>query len=1159
MADVMHAIASIFSRPSASWGFDGIDKSGETSVKVEEDLKLNGDTLMTYDDSSDSDIEIVGVVKRHPQPQARPCLTLASSNPFTSDRTSKERTGRKREESFVDLARDESPKKKIKLDDEQEKNTTASLPNKDTVPSSSNSPTAHKKRPTMTSPELVKRLGNTIKAASHNSLNNHFRVTGSQQLSLKSSATPSSITPNTAPAMNRRRMPFEEDDDDDDVEDEQPLELRGSKSKPAAASSIFSRMWSEPNKPNGDLAASTPELAKKGHRQLATERPNNRNEIPDSTREDGKAPVVSDSITYQPFKPARASERPLTKAGGNLTKSENDRRSDASSPKSDSPSVRPTARLGGNLGTQRPVGNDFSSFLALSDSKPTIGHKENGHSANTHATTPRRNSRLKAVDIEEERHRMQRQEDARKRQEELTAKIKKAAVPERLIERNSINNPQPERTITASVPVEAHDNRPGSKALSEVLLSPEELRKKEEAANARKQADLRREREARQRAQEKSDAERRAWEEKHKALEARRAEERRKQTQAQKEANIMSERMNALSKLGQVKKPPKAVENATKTNHESKSSFGGLLEEVSARPRTMQSPSLFEIKDTTSEPSPATHQAGPGLHPTASTKSETTLPNRSASTEHTDATKACRIPQKEEQNEREGKAEKEREQRQTADATTPASQLRLTSLALPKGPVSLNGAIGQNLLAQAELPIPKSAVEPGRPLAGQYQVGKRSLGEILAQDIDLVKWRTTGITYKEIFKLFEKKYQQRRGEDAFRSRYKQVKQALDDNSIPSALREQGYDGCEEARQEINRILHGSWPLATAAGPSALPQTGGRRAPVKKGPPAKAFHSTSNDRGTVVSPASSFGSGTLEGSPAPEASQDRTDLSERPTTGGKVLNEKALFYYLEGVREAWEQDVAEEKAQREPSPFADDDYASFAYQVERRELCQEAIEEDENIDDMIWVRCDRPFDRLRDANKEAIKQIFRGPEGRSPAVDTRHGFEHKTEINNGMAFHELKGKHGGVRQVQVSRIVQTLQPGVFPQNKDGWAERTAFVVKQRTVVEPKDDMFEETRADEVRERISETDVESTLYTVLDLANTAAIKKFVEMTFTSNSVNLTQRQIEIQEAEQQLMKNLDEYDLFHESAGDDSGLKTVDVWVEEVELVGPRNLY
>jgi hypothetical protein len=65
-------------------------------------------------------------------------------------------------------------------------------------------------------------------------------------------------------------------------------------------------------------------------------------------------------------------------------------------------------------------------------------------------------------------------------------------------------------------------------------------------------------------------------------------------------------------------------------------------------------------------------------------------------------------------------------------------------------------------------------------------------------------------------------------------------------------------------------------------------------------------------------------------------------------------------------------------------------------------------------------------------------------------------------------------------------------------------------------------------------------------------------FVGMTFTPTSGNLVQRKIEIQEAEQQHMNELDEYGVFHQRAEDEKGETIVDVWVEEAELEGPRNL-
>ena len=1155
MADVMHTIASIFSRPATSWGFGAIDKNEEVPVKIEEDPKINGDALMTYDDNSDSDIEIVGVVKLTPQPQNRPRANLTSTNAYSSNQRSNKQIGRKREESSDDITPDESPKKKIKMDDEEEKEATFGFPNKATTLSVDNPPTSLRKRPTAPSPELVKSLEKTGRGGPHHNRNEDTNDTQSQKSGLKSSAIASSITSNTAPSMNRRRMPFEEDDEEDDVEDGQPLELQVSRPKPAPTSSIFSRMWSEPQRSNSDLATVTPQLSTKGHRQLTTEKPSSGKGITGSTRGDGKAPPMSDSITYQPFKSTRTSGRPPEKPGLNSTRSDKSGRIETNLPGSDLSRDRHRPRLGGSLRVEAPARRDTNTSSGLLNSKPSIRNQENGLSVDTHATDPRKDSTAKTADTDETSRRVKRQENSRKRQEELTAKIKEGAARERFEEGEFPSKPQPEHPTTAAVPIEAHGNLPNSKAPSNLLHSPKKSRKKDQAANARKQADSRREREARERAQEKADAERRKWEEEHRRLEARRDEQKRKQIEAQNEANTMSERTKALSKLSQVKNPPKTNEVASKTNHRSKSSFGALLEEVAPRPEKTQPSRPIDEKNGAPGRPAAANQPNPVLQPPASKIGETTLPARSASMEQMDVTKTYRIQQKEEQNEQRRKAEKEREKRQPEDAPTAASQPTSTLQTLPTGPVSLNSVTGQKLVARSESPIPKSVVEPGRPPAAQHQNSQRNLGEILAQDIDLVKWRNTGMKYKEIEQLFEKKYQQHKVENTFRSRYKQVKQAVEDKSISDALRGRVHEGSEEARQELNKILHGSWPLPNATAPSNLPPSGGKRLTVKNGPRTHPLNSTSNEKQpSNVSPGPSFDSRNLPSSPAPETSQDQTHQLERPHTGGKTMDEKAFKYYLEGLGEAWRQHAEEEKARREPSPFTDDDYAPFAYQVQRRELSQEAIEAGEIIDDMGWVACDQPFDALGEANKEAIKQIFRGPEGRAPAVDPRDGFEHKIDINDGMAFHELRGKHGGLRHVQVIRFPRTLQRGVLPQSKDGWAVRTVFLVKQRTLKLPKDDMF-----GEVRERIVETTVDYQIYTDLDLANTAAIQKFVQMAFTPKSGHLTQRQIEIQEAEQQLTNELDEYGMFHENAKDDNGETVVDVWVEDAELVGPRNLY
>jgi hypothetical protein len=271
-----------------------------------------------------------------------------------------------------------------------------------------------------------------------------------------------------------------------------------------------------------------------------------------------------------------------------------------------------------------------------------------------------------------------------------------------------------------------------------------------------------------------------------------------------------------------------------------------------------------------------------------------------------------------------------------------------------------------------------------------------------------------------------------------------------------------------------------------------------------------------------------------------------------------MNEEAFKHYLETAMGEWEKDAEEKEARskREQSPFTDEDYATFVYQVERRELCQDSIDEGSSIDDELWVKCSHDFDNMRDANLAAYEQLFRTPKSLIPAVDLCGSRQHNTTVNEGMEFHELRGSDGGIRQIRVARFMRTYQKGLLPRNKDGWTPRTVFFIKQRTVITSKDedDLFGETVTQKV-----EIDVDNEVYTILDLANTIAVKKFMKMTFTPKSGNLTLRQMEIQQEEERHMTELDDDEdgLFHGSVEDGDGDK-LDVWVEEGELKGPRNL-
>jgi hypothetical protein len=515
-------------------------------------------------------------------------------------------------------------------------------------------------------------------------------------------------------------------------------------------------------------------------------------------------------------------------------------------------------------------------------------------------------------------------------------------------------------------------------------------------------------------------------------------------------------------------------------------------------------------------------------------------------------------------NERMRTAERERQQREILEESQhkepnepsfPASQFQ----PLPTGPVSLNSTAGQRILADSKIKIRRDGADVQTDVTRPDRRHERKMGDILPEDVELVKWRDKGMAFGDINQLFQKRGQPPRADQTLKRRYYLVRKEIKDAAISETLRDKLFLSSECARQEVNRIIRGLRSPANNIVTSTQPPDDTRiHLPARSRPATHLSLKATNNRHSIVSPGSSFSSRTLSASPAPPCSQEQDDQLARPSTGGKTMNEQAVKYFLEGAMEVYQKDAEEKEARskREQSPFTDDDYANFTYQVERRELCQDAIEDGFNIDDELWVKCSRDFDTVLAANIAAYEQLFHTPKGLVPGVDLSGDREHKTTINEGMEFHELRGSDGGIRQVRVARFMRTYQKGLLPRNKDGWTPRTVFFIKQRTVTTSKD---EDELFDDTVTRKIEVDIGNEAYTILDLANTTAIKKFVKMAFTPESGNLTLRQIEIQNAEKQLMKELeeDEDELFHGHVEDDDG-DQVDVWVEEGDLKGPRNL-
>ena len=1217
----MHAITSIFFKPTACWGFNAVDENKEDAVvKVETISEEDQHVVMDIeDDGSDSDIEIIessSFIPRtnSPKGKARDYGSAADTRPAN------ERAGRKRADSPIDLSRDGSPPKKAKLKGMAPffGSTTAATPIlTPTVQKNGLSANATRLRGEYSSPKFA---GHNSRAGSPggskimnrtvaNRNTDRFRTlldTGVAQPEDDVSRTMSQSSsgqmpppPAAAPSSNRRKL--------------------GSTLDHIDASEILNSttMSSIPHKSMNDIAPVSTHLRATGLSSAHPQRRSNtRPGIPfdeDDSDEElvGKEPTPSKDLRTAAAKVAQEQSEPEfdeivvasrpslqeetaeQPSGGDRAAAEkpsrgNDKMVSKSHTTSKTDSHLDKIRRQGSVlksGSCRPSGGTQEASITASKHSSTAFprfesathplEKEvrtqrmiNGDSRTKLAASTSRDTTAKRDVTDDGKHR--RHDKLRNEQEGSTAKIQVTTASQTIgrVEKSQHTVSTPLRTTSTKVANTA------DLFVAKPIDAAEEAKirqKREEAANARKQADIRREAEAKQRAKDKTDAERVQWEKQQKFVKARRETERQKQQQAAEEGRVFAEGKAALSKLSEVKPAPLPSKKITTDD------AGGLNDMLATVSTRRESAPLSQPMIQPKEVTGSLNYDEASNHETTTTRPASQSENSKveyqfvSASQHGGAAREQRIREMKERNERRRIADKEEERRQLA-AEREEEQRRLeqsnaiaaagdSASQRSKGPFALNSTTGQRLVAET------------RNTPGKTSHGRR-LGEITAADIEVLKWRDNmTLDWPDVVRLWSKKYPVR-SQDTLRKRYKQVKDAITAAKISEMQRADLYTGCEETRFKLNRKINGDLHFSGQPAPSPLREDGA--APVARNRPS--VHSSPTNKHKRQS---SFSSGvgcespTLAGSPAPpKLSREKEDHSVRPTQGGKTMNAETFQYYLDSLAEAYadNEEDTETRSMREPSPWGPDDYAPFTYQVERRELDQDTLKDGYRIDEEAWTICGRyrEFDTALAANLEAYQELFRNPEFGVRGVDLSKGREHRTEIDEGMEFHELKDKSGGVRQVRVTRYMRSFGRGELPHNKEGWAPRTVYLVKDRLIRESEpqppavmpsedgeiDELFEE-RPKQMAKQVSETDVEG-VYTTLELANTAAVKEFVKHTFTPKSGNLGLRSFEIQEEEARFLRDLDEGEIFRQKAEFEDVKGTYEIWVEEGELKGPRNL-
>lgn len=269
----------------------------------------------------------------------------------------------------------------------------------------------------------------------------------------------------------------------------------------------------------------------------------------------------------------------------------------------------------------------------------------------------------------------------------------------------------------------------------------------------------------------------------------------------------------------------------------------------------------------------------------------------------------------------------------------------------------------------------------------------------------------------------------------------------------------------------------------------------------------------------------------------------------PTTGGKSYNIEAFKAYLASL-DADESDDAQ--AEREPSPITEEDAYHWRYYVKRKSWA-----EDEDEEDAEWFVIDgeTSYSTLANAEIAAGREACKHRQGIS-LRDVRSWSFELDENDLPQYFGSCRDGHF---RIIVDRFLCNASSGQLPESKVGWISKRGWEIMRqtttKTVKEAEDDLFDEHEEQET----TEVEIVDGIYTVLDEANKVASKIVLAMT-TTNSRRMDDQLKKI-EAEKLMREHLrmleDTEEAFYDKVVVNESV-VVEIWVEEREIKGPRNI-
>lgn len=497
-----------------------------------------------------------------------------------------------------------------------------------------------------------------------------------------------------------------------------------------------------------------------------------------------------------------------------------------------------------------------------------------------------------------------------------------------------------------------------------------------------------------------------------------------------------------------------------------------------------------------------------------------------------------------------------------------------------------------NRLVHGVWPVPRVETDSkvDRPVKGSSH--DRRLGHVSADDIRLVRWKEEGMSGAEMVDALKQTTGRSRNVSTVLKRCARVRRGLEGAGLHAdrGLLDQVASGDPEAVARLNQVLQSlSTPTGTAGNPARPSTDVAPRLQTVATHQEPSFHVRQpkqvSDSASAYS--SSYGSredqnvSTPPTSPGSIVPQPTVEES-RPTTAGKQMNEAAFRYYLEEIREErlHEEDSDADSDAEEEDEFSPEDFCHFIYQVERRELT--SSEEDTTIDEKNWISYGEPLtDRLKATAIASKQSLVAHDQQLNDAIHAGNDWSLTRQNLNSGILYTLDSSAGTV-QVRVQQYQRSFQEQIRPSDSVAWVDRTTYTVMQRrtetarerktvTVAgeefdpvfdeEEDDDVMTKKEVDSVRETHTEKIVGNLVYTTPDLANDAAMRHFIAKTYHPKTINLTIR--DLQRAD--LMKRYkDKYEgqgeedvsLFREIVEEDGD--SLEVWVQETQLKGPRNV-